>query len=156
VIVLVCGPPAVGKTTIATCVRERLARAGYQFRLLHSDDYSRRTYERLHETVAEAPDADWIVDGTFYREEWRDRFRDLGDVRVVSLTASLETCLARNRAREEPIEEQGVHVVYREFDPIDADLTIDTDDLSVEDAVDRLVRAIERWASAGGPSTGGA
>ena len=155
-IVLVCGPPAVGKTTIATRARTRLASAGHHFRLLHSDDFSRRTYERLAAAVAEAPDDDWIVDGTFYRREWRDRFRDLGDVRVVSLTASLATCLARNRAREEPIDEQGVHVVYREFDPIDADLTIDTDDLSVEDAVDRLVRAIERWASAGGPPTGGA
>ena len=145
-IVLVCGPPAVGKTTIATRVRERLAGVGLPFRLLHSDDYSRRPYEHLYAAVAEDPDGDWIVDGTFYRQAWRDRFRNLGEVRIVHFTASLETCLARNRAREEPIDEQGVHVIYREFDPVDADLTIDTDESTVDEAVDRMVEAIERWA----------
>lgn len=144
-IVLVCGPPAVGKTTIATRVRERLAGIGHPFRLLHSDDYSRGTYDRLYETVAEAPDADWVVDGTFYRMEWREHFRELGDVRVVHLSASLETCLERNRARENPIDEQGVHVVYREFDPVDADLTVDTDALGIDEAVDRVVEAIAEW-----------
>jgi tRNA uridine 5-carbamoylmethylation protein Kti12 len=145
VIVLVCGPPAAGKTTIAARARERLAADGRPFRLLHSDEYSRRTYEQLSATVAEDPDADWIVDGTFYRREWRDRFRDLGDVRVVHVTASLATCLARNRDRAESIDEQGVHVVYREFDRIEPALTIDTDELTVEQATDRLVGAIQRW-----------
>lgn len=146
VIVLVCGPPAVGKTTVATRVRERLEAGGHPFRPLHSDDYSRRTYEHLSAAVAGDPDADWIVDGTFYRTEWRERFRELGEVRIVHLTASLETCLARNRDREDPIDEQGVHVIYREFDPVEADLTIDTDGSTVENAVDRVVAAIERWA----------
>jgi adenylylsulfate kinase len=149
VIVLVCGPPAVGKTTIATRARERLAAAGIPFRLLHSDDFSRRTYDRLYAAVAEAPEEDWIVDGTFYREEWRERFRELGDVRLVHLTAPLETCLARNRAREEPIDERGVHVIYREFDPVDADLTVNTDRATVEAATEQVVAAIERWRSAG-------
>lgn len=144
-IVLVCGPPAVGKTTVATRVRERLAGAGLQFRLIHSDDYSRRTYEHLHAAVAEDPDRDWIVDGTFYREAWRDRFRDLGEVRIVHLTASLETCLARNRDREESIDERGVHVIYREFDPVEADLTVDADELTVEEAVGLVVEAIVGW-----------
>lgn len=67
------------------------------------------------------------------------------EVRVVHRTASLETCPERNRAREEPIDEQGAHVVYREFDPVDAGLTVDTDELTIDGAVDRLVRTIGEW-----------
>ena len=143
-IVALCGPPGSGKTTVAEAAKERLVERGRAFSLVHSDQFSRRTYEQLFERVTGSEDDDWLVDGTFYRESFRDPFRGLG-ARFVHVTADLETCLRRNRERAEPIDEVGVHVVYREFEPIDADLAIDTDDLSPDEAVDRAVRAIERW-----------
>lgn len=143
-ILLFCGPPGAGKTTLAERVRERLAGAGRAFAIVHSDEFSRRTYERMYERVADEG-GDWILDGTFYRGEWRERFRDLGDVRVVHVTATLETCLERNRERADAIDERGVHVVYREFEAPDADLTIDTDEVSVEDAVRTVEREVDRW-----------
>ncbi|WP_423750818.1 AAA family ATPase [Salinirarus marinus] len=146
-IVVVCGPPGAGKTTLATRLHERLTARGFAFRVVHSDAFSSRTYERLYDRVA-GTDADWIVDGTFYKREWQTRFRRLDGVRFVHVTASLSTCLARNRTRENAIDERGVHVVYREFDPPEADLTLDTDDLSVEDALDRLERAVLDWTNA--------
>lgn len=149
-IVVVCGPPGVGKTTVATRLRDRLADRGRAFDLCHSDEFSRRTYGQMYERVAAVPDRDWLLDGTFYRREWRERFRALGDVRVVSLTAPLETCLRRNREREDSIDERGVHVIYREFEPSDPDLVLDTATLSPDDAVEAALDAVERWADEDG------
>lgn len=143
-IVLLCGPPGVGKTTVATGVAERLADRGSPIRVVHSDDFARSTYERMYERVAGAG-GDWLLDGTFYEREWRERFRGLDELRVVYLTADLETCLERNREREDPISETGIHVIYRAFELPRADLTVDTDELAVVEAVTRVVRAIERW-----------
>lgn len=146
-IVAFCGPPAAGKTTIASGVRDALEDRDRAVRLCHSEDVSSPTYERLYRRAADASaEAEIVlVDGTFYKREWQTQFRTLGDVRYVHVTAALETCLERNRRRAEPIDEQGVHVVYREFHEPDADLVIDTDELSVETAVERVVDAIERW-----------
>lgn len=154
-LVVLCGPPAAGKTTLARRLRERLATRGHEFDVLHSDDFARRTYERMYERVREIG-GDWILDGTFYRRRHRERFRRLDDCYVVWLRASLETCLARNREREAAIPERGVHVMVAEFEPPRADLTLDTDDRSVEGALDRLEAAVLRRvdATADGPSGG--
>lgn len=145
-IVVICGPPGAGKTTIATRVNRWLEERGEPTQLLHSDDLSSRTYERLYERIAEGPDdVCWLVDGTFYQRKWQVQFRTLGDVRFVYVTASLETCLERNRTRAEPIDEQGVHVIYREFDEPRAELEIDTDECSPTEAVERVLQAVEKW-----------
>ncbi|WIV68408.1 AAA family ATPase [Natrialbaceae archaeon AArc-T1-2] len=149
-IVVVCGPPAAGKTTIARGVRNALDEQDIDVRLFHSEDVSSPTYERLYRLADAAADTDAdvvMIDGTVYKREWQTQFRtlDLEDVRFVYVTASLETCLERNRCRAEPIDESGVHVIYREFHEPDADLVIDTDKLSASTAVDRIVDAIDRW-----------
>ncbi|WP_121742037.1 ATP-binding protein [Natronorubrum halophilum] len=150
-ILVVCGPPGAGKTTIATALRKRLEAGGESVVVHHSDDFSSRTYEQLYERVTADPDeAITVVDGTFYRREWQAQFRTLearADVRFVRVTASLETCLERNRSRADSIDERGVHVVYREFDAPENALEIDTDACDIEDAVDRIEGALEAWSS---------
>ncbi|WP_020222679.1 AAA family ATPase, partial [Halarchaeum acidiphilum] len=82
---LLCGPPGAGKSTLATRLQWRLARRSVGCAVYRSDDYARRTYERLHER-ARAP-RDCIVDATFHRRAWRERFRELADTRLVHVTA---------------------------------------------------------------------
>ncbi|QFU81621.1 ATP-binding protein [Natronorubrum aibiense] len=145
-ILVICGPSGAGKTTIANALSARLEARGEAASLHHSDAFSSRTYERLYERArADPDDTITIVDGTFYKRRWQTQFRTLEDVRFVHVTASLETCLERNRSRADPIDEQGIHVVYREFTEPDAALEIDTDDCAVETAVDRIEDALEAW-----------
>jgi adenylylsulfate kinase len=108
----------VGKTTVAHRVRERLTEAGLSFEIVGSDAFARRTYERIYDRVRSSS-ADWILDGTFHERKWFDRFRRF--------------------------DERGVHVIYREFDAPDADLTIDTEDAPIEDTAKRVANAIARW-----------
>lgn len=156
-IVLVCGPPASGKTTLAARLRRRLEDRGHAFRSLHSDDYGRRPYERMYEDVAATYDGartggkranagrNWLLDGTFYRREWRNRFYRLDDVYEVWVRASLAACLERNRDRDDSIPEAGVRAIYGEFEPPRADLEIDTEAVGVEAAADRAESAVLGW-----------
>ena len=122
-----------------------MAAQGHEFGILHSDDFSRRPYERMYERVRETG-GDWILDGTFYQRIYRERFRRLDEeCYVVWVRASRETCLARNRAREDGIDETGVHVMYSEFERPRADLTLDTEELSEDEALDRLEAAVLDW-----------
>ncbi|UPV73992.1 AAA family ATPase [Halorussus limi] len=143
---LLCGPPGVGKTTVAERLLGRLSGAGRDVRVLHSDDFSRNTYEKLYERVLADPDADWLLDGTFYRREWQERFLDFPDAHLVYLTAGLETAVERNRERENPIPERGVRAMHGEFErPERPDLTLDTERLSVSESVDALERYVSTW-----------
>lgn len=95
-LLLLCGPPAAGKTTIASRLRERLAETGRNVALLCSDQFDRRTYEQMYERVTDGPETDWILDGTFYKQEWRERFRSIDDLTLAYITVDLDTCLERN------------------------------------------------------------
>ena len=143
-ILVVCGPPAAGKTTLVRRLRDRLAAEGTAVSTLHSDDFSRNTYDRLYDRVAADPERNWLVDGTFYRAAWQERFADLG-ARFVLVTAPLDVRLERNRRRDDPISETGVHVVSAEFCAPDADLTLDTGTLGVDAAADRLHDTASEW-----------
>lgn len=141
-LVVVCGPPGVGKTTVATVLQERLVVRGHAVRLVDSDEFSRNTYDRLYCRVA-GSGTDWLIAGTFYERRWQEQFRTLDDIVFVHLQADLSTCLARNRRRADSISEQGVHVVWREFHDPNADIAEDTIDRTPEQVVNRVDSALK-------------
>lgn len=169
VIVIVCGLPASGKTTLVRGLRRRLSDRGHAVESFHSDDYDRRTYERMYEEVAATlgvasanrtqsgdvaeryeragADAtvDVLLDGTFFERRWRNRFYRLGTTYEVWVRASLSTCLERNRNRADSIPEEGLRAIHARFEPPRADLEIDTEALDAAVALDGLESAVLGW-----------
>lgn len=145
-IVLFCGPPASGKSAIV----KRLVKGLEDWKLIVSDEFKRKTYRHMFiETERWAGKVRYLIlDGTFYRKEWRDKIREIAEVRgeevfTVYVTCSLETCLERNRLRKEQIEEKAVSIIYNQIEkPEKASLSLDTDVLSVDEAVRMLTSAI--------------
>lgn len=143
-ILVVCGPPGAGKTTVALGLNRRLEADGYDFRVVHTDDLATPVYDHLFERVAAAPEANWLLDGTFYKATWQARIREFPDVYLVLVTADRDTCIRRNYERD-GISERAVKTIYDEFDWPDAEFTVDTDVLRVATAVDLAYERVQEW-----------
>jgi tRNA uridine 5-carbamoylmethylation protein Kti12 len=146
-IVVLCGPPGAGKTSIARRLMDVMGDA----HLVSSDRFRRRAYDRVMREVDErlGGHEHLLIDATFYRRAWRDRLRDVvgsaDRVVTVFIDCSLETCLRRNREREAPIPEAVVRMIWREFErPADPDVYVLTDETSVEGAVEKIMAELER------------
>jgi len=146
IVIILCGPVAVGKSSIARRLRELLPDS----RVISTDAFKRRAYRRLmNELYRSLGEYRYIIlDGTFYRKAWRERVREIvshrGRVFTVLLRAPLELCLKRNAERSKPIPEEAVHIIWSEFQwPLDADLEIETDRCDEEEAVKLILRHIQ-------------
>ncbi len=144
-IIILCGPVAVGKSSIARRLRELLPGS----RVISTDAFKRRAYRRMmNELFRSLSDYRYIIlDGTFYRREWRERVSEIvgdrGLVLTIALKAPLKLCLKRNAERGNPIPEEAIHIIWREFEwPVDAALEIETDKLDVEEAVKLILERI--------------
>lgn len=60
------------------------------------------------------------------------------------LVADLKTCLERNKERSKELEDKVIHILWREFEDLDADLVIDIDDRGVKDAVQAIIRFLSK------------
>ena len=120
-ILLLCGIPGSGKSTIAERLAARLAVLG-SVHLLSSDKLKPPVYRKLFRAVAaNRKRADFLIlDATFYKKEWRQQVKVLAggeEVLTVYLDCSLEVALRRNKERQPNISETAVHIIFHQMDP---------------------------------------
>lgn len=149
-VIILCGIPGSGKSTVATRLKEELERHG-TVRLFISDQVSAPVYRKIFRWLKEnLGRADYmLIDATFYKQRWRDEvFNSAGgeNVMVAYLHCSLKTCLERNRKRKPALPEKVVHIIDKAMErPVNPDISIDTDETSPQEAVSiilsRAVRA---------------
>lgn len=148
-IVVIFGPAGAGKTSIARRLMEALDDAY----LISSDGFKRRVYDRMMREVERriGRQVYLVLDGTFYRKEWRERLRGIASnvemVVTVFVDCTFETCLKRNREREKPIPEKAVSIIWKRFErPDEPDVHINTENAGTEEAVETILKELEKYA----------
>ena len=115
-IILFCGIPGCGKSTIAELLAERLSVLG-RIQLVVSDKLRPPVYKSLFRTLAASEKrADFVIlDATFYKREWRQQVRALAPsekVITVYVECPLSTALERNRTRQANISEKAIGIIF--------------------------------------------
>ncbi|HEU4340114.1 MAG TPA: ATP-binding protein [Candidatus Binatia bacterium] len=142
-IIMFCGIPGSGKTTIAELLAARLGDLG-RVQLLSSDKLKAPVYRKMLKTLG--PDqkrAEFVIlDATFYKKAWREQVEALAhDEKVITvhLECALDIALERNRKRRPNISEKALHVVFHRMEPPDRPtLKIDTANLPASDAAAKI------------------
>lgn len=147
-IILFCGIPASGKSTIAEILSKRLSDLG-QVQVLSSDKLKPPVYWKLFKALA--PDqrrADFLIlDATFYKQEWRRQVRALAHgerVVTIYLECPLEVVLERNRKRQPNISQKAVHIIFHKMEPPkNPSMRIDTASTTAPDAATQILEFIK-------------
>lgn len=147
-IILFCGIPGCGKSTIAELLAERLTVLG-RIQLLVSDKLRPPVYKKLFRALATSEKrADFIIlDATFYKSEWRQQVRALAaseKVITVYVECPLSTALERNRTRQANISEKAVRIIFHKFEPpMNPTIKIDTTVTAPVPAADQIFEFIK-------------
>jgi adenylylsulfate kinase-like enzyme len=147
VIILFCGIPGCGKSTIAERLAERLSVLG-RIQLVVSDKLRPPVYKSLFRALAASEKkADFVIlDATFYKREWRQRVRALAPsekVITVYVECPLSTALGRNRRRQANISEKAIHIIFHKFEPpMNPTIKIDTTVTAPAPAADQIFEFI--------------
>jgi predicted kinase len=161
-LVVFCGIPGSGKTTIASALAIKLARSAHiqtdRVRaMVHPQKYSAGESRFVYSAVIAMARAalisgyDAILDGTFMREDFRrealDRLAHLSASHVVvHVVCDPELAMRRNAGREDAVPEERLLRIHRNFEaPKDA-VAIDTSKVGPEEAADLLLATLEARA----------
>jgi adenylylsulfate kinase len=162
------GRPAAGKSTLASRVEARLVEAGYPIENLDGDEIrkhlhpdlgfsreDRLTNNRRTAYIAKLLNQNEIpvIVGmiTPFRdsqEQARDIIEEEGEFALIHVKCSVETAEERDpkglyeQAKEGKIEKfTGISHPFQE--PLDPEIVVDTDNMSIEEAVDHVMQQLE-------------
>ena len=158
-LVVFCGIPGSGKTTIASALAVKLSRSAHietdRVRdMVLPQKYSAAESRFVYSAViamgrsALISGYDAILDGTFLREDFRkealDRLEHLSAAHlVVHVVCDPELAMRRNAGRKNAVPKERLMRIYRNFEvPKDA-VTIDTSKVSPEEAAEILLARLE-------------
>lgn len=157
-LVIFCGIPGSGKTTIARLVAASLPNTihvqtdAVRSMLAHPNfggEESRFVYDGCFAVGREALKRGYVVllDGTFMREEYRREARTAlrkycFRVDVVHVNCSLAVALKRNSSRGAVVPPEKVAGIYRRFEPPARAVRVDSARLQPEVASKRIVAAL--------------
>ena len=167
-LVLFCGIPGSGKTTIAAALARELPRCVHvqadQVRAMvarpqYDGGESRFVYGAAAALAGEALRSgyDVVLDATFgrrgYRSEALAELEPLSSlVLVVYVSCDLATALARNASRRDPVPEETLARIHRTFEPPAGAVEVDTTRMTAEEATALVVGEVRRLAEGGGPA----
>ena len=159
-LVIFCGIPGSGKTTIAAALAVKLARSAHiqtdRVRtMVHPQKYSAGESRFVYSAVIAMARAalisgyDAVLDGTFLREDLRrealDRLAHLSNRHlVVHVVCDPELALRRNAAKEDAVPQERLMRIYRNFEVPTNAMTIDTGKVGPEAAAERLLEWLEQ------------
>jgi len=146
-VIIFCGVPGSGKTTIARKLAAHLEQLG-RVKVFVSDEVSGRVYQRMAGFVRDnLHKADYIVlDATFYKRRWRKMVKTIGgenNTITCYLHCSLGTCLERNRERKPSLPERVIHIISKEIEcPQNAEISINTEEMRPQEAVSNIAEQV--------------
>jgi adenylylsulfate kinase-like enzyme len=147
-IIMFCGIPGSGKSTVAQILHRQLSDLGH-VQVLSSDQLRGPVYRKLLKTLApdrERPDF-IIFDATFYKKEWRQQVSAMagGDpVITVYFECPLNVALERNRQRRPNVSEKALHIMFHKMErPENPTITIDTVGTTAVDASAKILNVIK-------------
>lgn len=142
-VIIFCGVPGVGKSTIAKALEKKLKKLG-NCKLFVSDKISGKVYTKIAKIVKENLNkVDFLlIDATLYKKKWRDMVYKLAKkerVLTVYLHCSLATCLKRNKKRKPSLPDRVIHIIHHEMEkPIHPNISINTDKIKPKEAVEKI------------------
>jgi len=158
-VIILCGVPGSGKSTVARMLVDPLEEKG-SVRLFVSDQIPGQRYKRISRLLKENLNkVNYIlIDGTFYKKEWREEIKEIAgkeNVFICYLHCSLKTCLERNQEREPSLPDRVIHIINAEIEkPERPDIVIDTDKVGPEEAVSQILEKIKEKEVKGEPKVG--
>lgn len=162
-IIIVCGLPGTGKTTIAKALSQRIGAILLRTdvirkELLVEDKYTEKEKNSVYENMLIAADAklqdgeDCILDGTFYKKSLRDKARRIAEknkstFHIVECVLSEDFVKKRISSRKNDESEANFSIYQssrKNFEPIrEKHIIIDTSK-DTKECVDKIIKELKR------------
>lgn len=155
--IIIRGPLGVGKTTVAPLIAEQigglyisvdevLEKNGLD-KAVEGEGIPLANFLKANQIIAEEAqlaskqEKSVVIDGNFYHQEQIENLVDLlgADTLVITLKASVETCIARDAARSKPYGEDATRVVHMFVSAFDYGTVIDTEQQSIQETIQAVV-----------------